>query len=67
MAEMAQKNVSLNEGMDDASSVYSAECRTGANDVLSSMIWPAFGVGKYEALMSRVATSARKRYSRLQY
>ena len=60
MPDPEHKDASWQDGEDDVQTKDASDCRAGGNDVLTDKIRAACGVGKYESLMSGVATSTRK-------
>ena len=67
MADLATKNLTVDDEEDHTRVAKPAEFRTGGQDVLTARIRAVFGMGRYEALMSGVATSTHMGYTKHLY
>ena len=67
LKDLIRKNVGLADEIEDIPEASQLACRTGGASLLTTRISAAFGVNKFDALMSGVATSTRKGYTRLRY
>ena len=67
MGDLKQTNVGLSDETGITSTADQLQCRTGGHDLLTSRVRAAFGMGKFEAPMSGVASSTRKGCPQLWY